>query len=501
MRFLILLASIALVVVLVLTLGGRGARPAARAEGPAGGEAAPRATTDLVAASKQGGRDAAQESEPTVAGPSVAEPEARNPAPPTGLAAASPALRGRVLDDLGVPVEGAKIEVSRRTIDAGGFGLRSETSVHLKEFDTHSGENGLFTIQPAPEGEVLLEASMPNYAQKEAVTATAPAEGLLLTLSLVGAIEITLADPKDPLAKRVNVEVERSRAEPAAPPWTRHAGVSRFRRGRILRKELLPGDYDVRIRSRSGGPVLFQVGPVRVTAGEVTRDPRLTDISLASRISPVTLTVVDLEDEPIPKAEIWIHEGSGEVGLWTDSEGGITFLVGESGLDLRIEHPGYRPRELRGVRDDTRVQLEEALRLRLRRTFSEPGLSLYISHEAGRGTPEHLPDMNLEFPPGETEILGELGGPGIYSVQWSVMIQGPAGATAMLNDFAHIEPQTFEVKEGESEVVVDLEVDPEQVARIELLAQERLRGLEREENESDASYRRRWFQAVTGRER
>ena len=249
-------------------------------------------------------------------------------------------------------------------------------------------------------------------------------------------------------------------------------------------RTLRPGTARVVVRRGWGpGAEIARIDGVVITAGEITRDPRLQAIDPASGRSKVTVSVVDREGRPVYGAQVH-HRPAGSDELWGDVTTGSAGTGGAPVLRLPavlvVTRKGYRHGSATTARSDLTVVLEEAPQSVVRVRLSEDvplltpphGLSVtlrWLGDAAADdpldwGHPLDVDDSSSRF--GEERVIS-LGAcdAGRYRVElmlWSTLPGGGAGGSS----FPTVpEVVVVTVPDGGATVEVAVAVDTEVLRR------------------------------------
>jgi len=373
---------------------------------------------------------------------------------------------GRVEDSSGAPVAGARVAVQVPHEWAGDmpwFELRDELG-------TGADAQGAFEVRgPADSAMVRLTASAQGYAGEPAEIQVG-ATGVVLRLRQAGRVEGRLL--LDPGLGRDDLAVQLELASPGAGGG---AGPGTFASldadGAFRADPLLPGTYDLFVRTRLAPGELASVEGLVVPEGGPCTDPRLAAIDLRGQVCSLTLELVP------PRAGLTVS------GVVISSPAGADpgnareqtrAFIGErvrltavaAALDVEILAQGFRRVRLEGVRADTRVELEEgpAVRLRLPPGVPLPEPPRYLRAFVG---PEEdfwkLGPMQDAVFGADRELLLHVLQPGRLQVVWTIEERGESSTSTITLGFD--DAQTLEVLDRGGEQVFEVAPDPESYAQ------------------------------------
>lgn len=312
------------------------------------------------------------------------------------LAPAPCLAAGRVVDELGRPVAGAALVLSRAP---------------LKAVAGSSASDGSFALHgPSSSGLLILNAEDPGHAPASLVI-TPGAEGVLLTLPATGSIAGSVAVPFDWWCDDLRVSA-RQEGSDAALSSVNRAGLFRL-------SGLQAGVYTVSIHVDLDLDAVGRTVPgVEVRAGEVTADARLERVDLGA-LRHFELHVTDGSGAAIPWGFMYVRE-SGRPG-WPWPAGLYDGLAGCRTLapqvDVCVIAEGQRAALFENVQSGAHVALEASgLTLMLR--WKEPPVEVPEDLVVSQYLEAEEPLWPAYVPPGREEggaDVMELPFPGRYS--------------------------------------------------------------------------------------
>jgi hypothetical protein len=125
-----------------------------------------------------------------------------------------------------------------------------------------------------------------------------------------------------------------------------------------------------------GGPVA-EVPGIAVRPDGVTRDPRLDPLDLRGRLRLITVTVVDPDGLPVPKALVFVEPAvtaPSEYAVTTSRNGSASLVTNGAAVGLRVEAAGFAIGRARTVAGDTRIVLRTGPRIEFRFDEALPAL-------------------------------------------------------------------------------------------------------------------------------
>ncbi|MCC6407475.1 MAG: hypothetical protein IT453_09925, partial [Planctomycetes bacterium] len=271
-------------------------------------------------------------------------------------------LAGTVVDEAGLAVAGASVS-----------GGSHRTSDESPSFDGEEGwwanartdEQGRFELRGKADGDDFQvtaqlgeRRSLPMNARRgdgELVVR------LLATGAIVGRVVRDGAGGVDALVVSAQfadptLEIDGAMADVAAD-------------GSFAVRRLLPGNYSISLRDQTSWNDMTSIPDIVVRAGEVTRDPRLDPIDLRGTHFVVRLTIVDENQEPVPRG--WFMreftDAAGESSQdWGPIVNGKASIAHDgSGANVRLQAEGFCAMRLEKVLADQTVVLRRAPRVRI----------------------------------------------------------------------------------------------------------------------------------------
>ena len=278
----------------------------------------------------------------------------------------APLVQGIVVDSEGRPVAGARVDFEFSRSD-------SPTSWNSMHNSTPTALDGSFRVVAESVGDALrVVATMGDTLRSRPVAFERGAQGVKLVLEAAGCLEFEplFAEGVDHAAMRILLWPRR--AGPIGSPdvgsqwctsWIRRDGRCRF-------VNLEPGDYD--IVACGGGlhskPPYPTVEGIRVAAGTVTVDPRLSPWDLRTAFQALALEFLSA-DGGHPQPRVSFVDESGDVGIGPRMKRRIVISSSQKLVAMVIQSEGYRPVVVRYPCADPKITLERTIAARLR---SEP---------------------------------------------------------------------------------------------------------------------------------
>ena len=320
---------------------------------------------------------------------------------------------GRVVDDLGRPVEGAKLHFERAARQRGRQDRESWHWYWIHDVQVETDAEGRFESRGWCDrsGELGVSARKPGLPPSERVSFLAGARGLSLCMVRPGGIEghLLLDDDIDP--ERLSIHLLRDpveepvrRSSRDGPSETRVRYAKRIpipveRDGSFGSDSLEPGEAGLRVSGFRMLQPLVEIHGLRILPGETERDPRLQGIDLRGMLMDVELTLLGPAGDPVADAQVMLRAGpdASEVAgnHASDRRGRVRILGLRRPLTADISHPGLRAVRVPGIAADRTIELGPGLPVRLRLvrdgTLPDPPLVLGARF-AFRGAPPDAKD-------------------------------------------------------------------------------------------------------------
>ncbi|MAW61540.1 MAG: hypothetical protein CMJ94_11985 [Planctomycetes bacterium] len=222
-----------------------------------------------------------------------------------------------------------------------------------------------------------------------------------------------------------------------------------------------PGSWDVVFRLSSGlGEEIYRVPGVRTVQGEVTRDPRLQEVSLADRVGLIRLAMREAGGGPLtvadrerfdPQLISRLPRGVSSVQLtWDEGEIVLPVPQGET-LRLDLYAEGWLTKQLGELgpgRHEVTMRPSPKITLRLRGTDRVPAEAIYSLRIAAEDQLHgSLRLRSQDGPAFEVRLPAE----GPLSLSWTVHLNG----TSIVVDRGTLEVDAASLSEGQ-ELVIDL---------------------------------------------
>jgi hypothetical protein len=267
-------------------------------------------------------------------------------------------VSGRVVDQDGAPVSGARLEVLTLVSKSGrDFWPRLE----LGGSDV-SGSDGSFALYAIP-GEEIPPAPLRFRARHRDFPSAEPREfglgrrDLRFELRAGGALAGSVHLGANQSADDFEVTLF-GRGE------TRYVNVSED--GRFEERALRPGPVrlvvalETLVRSGLGGG-RQEIESLEIVPGTTNRDPRIQGIRIEGEAHEIAITVVDREFAPVSGALVTLTKPQPGTHFRTAGFGVARVRTPALPVDLEVEAFGYRIARLKAVSADRRVVLERGL--------------------------------------------------------------------------------------------------------------------------------------------
>jgi hypothetical protein len=371
---------------------------------------------------------------------------------------------GRVVDDRGIPVVGARVVVdSRKFNGAPGAAELFETLL----ITAVTGADGRFLVRgragwSPDEIGLRVAAQAEGHQQMTGEILEVPREDLELTLPRAGHAVVSWILPRMAEGASLGVQFLPMDADPAAEP------IIRWSRPELPRPKLAPGAYRL-ILLDDGDNIILEVEDVPVLPGEACPDDRIRDIDLTDRVQAVRLTVIEQAGRVLQTPfQVWqMKQRDGRHGRagWrgtTREEWWLLLAAGES-ADIYVSARTYRPQEVEGVAQDRVVEMRRTLGLTLQivgtETFEKDGRFLgvamlpYPVPEAGSGfRPGYAVELFGAGPVRGPQVTANLPGPGDYLVRWNVYERQPDGRPRFVG---RVDGDLLEIAEEDDQTTIE----------------------------------------------
>lgn len=317
------------------------------------------------------------------------------------LEAAPVLVAGRVSNRSGEPVAGVNLHVQQALfVHANGESTYGE----LDEASAISTEDGSFTVfGDPPDAALQLVAHERSYLSPPPVPFLAGDPNLQLIVHRAGAIEGSVIFPVG--LQRLGITIA---LDPAAPGQRAELSVSPNLdgRGTFRFSTLTPGEYELRFQIGRKHSPFHVVSGIVVTEGDPQRDPRLTEVDIASYLSLATIRLRTSDGSPLPDM-VMVHtfdgEGNGVHGTGVPPTDGVVSVLcrPEAPADLAITAKGFQNVFLPALRGDLEVVLTPVFQVVLR-----------VANEKALDTPHGkcFLQVNWRVPPGVPTLLPTLRG-------------------------------------------------------------------------------------------
>jgi len=249
---------------------------------------------------------------------------------------------GRVVDELGAGIAGARVGFEFMTSDGTAGGLRWFVADANGSFDVRdwlSKESQRLRLRAAIEGR-FVEAT-PEVELG--------ATGVELRLSRGGALHGSfLVEPGfDPNSIRIELRSD-GLAESPSMVAVAERGLAIAADGSFSVSGLRPGNaaLDIHDAGDDRSAPLLSIENLVVDAGITNRDPRIQAIALSNVARRIELSVVDAAGRPLEGALVRMRPGDATSGLsrtrFTDASGNAALWIPRTSHSLLVTKPGYR---------------------------------------------------------------------------------------------------------------------------------------------------------------
>lgn len=283
-----------------------------------------------------------------------------------------PVFIGRVVDEAGAPVQGARIEVTAEPPGAEVGGVR------VTVFSDLTG--GFELTGPVPrdaEGRPLRFTALAavGEAQSERTPTLAPGATMRLVVPRAAietarrardaTVEVRVAGVPDTVVDQLLVDLRLASGRPRNMPL--RFGAADEDGVRTLRFERVgAGRYTLKIIAHAGVPVLALEDIVVAPDGTVD-DDRLENVDLSERMSVASIRVIDQEGVPVAGADVDVRLDSTASRQRTNPQGrAAVVIVPDMDAGFAISAEGHRPQQLLALTDGQVVRLEPAGKIAVR---------------------------------------------------------------------------------------------------------------------------------------
>ncbi|MEM7307086.1 MAG: hypothetical protein AAF682_10475 [Planctomycetota bacterium] len=263
---------------------------------------------------------------------------------------------GLVVDDLGLPVAGARLTVES------GQQVHPEVdrwSWHsVRDLRINSDENGRFQLRGwVPEGRLALQATHPDYIAPERLEFAPGSRQLAITMPGAGTLRGKLqldegVEPRDVSLRLIDV---RTQEPPKSARRTLKDG------GAFELTRVPAGTYDLHVQLSDSDEPLLVIDQLLAVPGEVNDDPRLNPIDLRGMFQAIRLRVTDADGATIPQLKIsYRPTGDDEAPWrfdWQRDEQTVSIVTTAQAIDIEVASEGYRTARLDGVVGEREVVL------------------------------------------------------------------------------------------------------------------------------------------------
>ncbi|MCR9246695.1 MAG: carboxypeptidase-like regulatory domain-containing protein [bacterium] len=273
------------------------------------------------------------------------------------LRAAPVLVAGRIVDDTGDPVAGARVRVLQG--DPAG---EVWTLGGLPDSDDLSGEDGGFVIRAHHIGNGLLLRADQSGNTGSMMPVIAGSEGVEYVLPRVGSASMRVTfeaglTPADLLF--CHVDTARRTSESVVSYFVMKDDVAHWR-------ALKSGRYDFLIRMIGSPSPLVAIRDVEIANG---KNVELPAQRLGAELHSLIVRVVDDEGRPVERASLVVDPAA----LGDRPRAALPTELGERRIrvvrlpvDLQVLAPGFRVRTVRGVGQDVTVRMQRGLLVDLR---------------------------------------------------------------------------------------------------------------------------------------
>ena len=374
-------------------------------------------------------------------------------------------VAGRVIDEEGRPVAGAKLPLFTREEEDPDEGRVPWSELWLLGGAT--GSDGTFSIHAWNVGpRFALTVEHDGLLPTARVPFARGTSNLEIVVRRSGWIAGDILWGADSSLGDVDIRVVPEAPPPGSEDEEREirTWIDKRTRGFMV-SEVPPGSCSITLLEKVSHLPLFQVEGIEVRAGEVTRDLRLRAIDLRDKVRSITLHVLDPEGQPVAELRAACRSTGTEAGrTWNvrGEDGRLTLLLGEQPVDVRVTAPGLRYVDLEGVDEDRTIALPPGYHLRLE--VRQPGLlpAGYRLAASNYGRLFWSPRPSPFAPTGDFRFRASEPGPHRFKLFVEDLGTGRYASLSIEEpDF----PENFDVRDTDEEQVLRLDIPPEAILR------------------------------------
>lgn len=271
------------------------------------------------------------------------------------------AVRGRLVDGDGKPIEGVWLRGASSICSGNGNGSRTEGTWFF-EHRVRTAADGTFEVHELDPVDVPLRLTI------EGRDWIAPV-GLTLRPAQPGVQEHRLWPTSSITARFAGADL--AGLTPQATLVHRETGAEmhvRFQDGAMRPLHWAAGTYDLKIGESE---LAWTIEGIRAPAGGEVSDERLRAITPPEGTLIVRATVVDETDRPVPGVIVWCSHrkpggGSSGSGHHADKDGRVVFLARNTECDVAIKGGGFATQEVPVTGPDLKIRVQRVTPLRVR---------------------------------------------------------------------------------------------------------------------------------------
>jgi uncharacterized GH25 family protein len=371
-------------------------------------------------------------------------------------------LGGRVQDEAGRPIKGARVEIQRFTTvpDSNGRTYWDD----IRYWRSYTDEDGNFEVHGYPEdGRLRLSATADGYAQAQQEIQT---DDMNIHLVMEKSFEVTGRILLDPEIDHKTLFARLHRPNPQFPDDPYNQSVHVTADGHFTFGVQPQGNAKVLIRSQAFREELHVIDNLYLLPDGNADVMTIPDIDLRGMLSSSTITLVDESLKPL--SDSWIRLIEVRTGMTTLPHGAITVVRRKGPFTIEVGAPGRRSSVIEGVEGDREIIVgEDSLRVQLQIDNGDivpTDWKLYaaILYQADGGnidgTRSQLLDLDIDY---HCEIDVPL--PGIYAIKFLVTHAMDGRASKMFGLGNGVDFATVEVLD-QPEQRLTVSLDPEELS-------------------------------------